>query len=837
MAETAANTHSESLFALAEKQFHDPNLRSLDTAFDTLVEADYAAGNTNPLTYSKKTAETLSRWKAEKGVDYQKQFIAARTRRRKEKPRLVGNDSTTKARKKTPRFAKLAPQTPAKSSAKPKIKGGGGFTPLTDEDLDAAIKAAGINPTSLADVVMEFMRKYKDDDAGIRNRLTAKLGTNKNSKGATSFKPNEIEKFWKQIDAETAQKAIRKEAKVRVKKKVPDYVPLNEATPESVLEAAAASSWLPDNCAYRDGWFGEVIPGENGKVIFHPTMLAFEVVVSARGDLGSSRTNQTTIRYIDPDDETKVLESTFRIGDTFKDKGTILGQLANEGLQFAPRFSSEYALVILRAIRSERVGVYHAQPGWTEDRKAHISPTGHATASPGDKRVHVLEDTKSVKQKLPQGNRAEFKEAASAALKGRAAGHFLMGFMIGPVGCLADFLGAEQSVIVANEGKARHGKSTSLKAGVSWFTIPNAKGLFVSGNATDTALEILAEKGSGAAFAPDEEGSSSKSAEEEQKMVLQYADSMGRNRGKGSEGLREVRTWTGAMGLSTEAGLLGRLEAAQSKDNTLSIRAGALSRIFTVNYDDAVSLNKAEDAEELTAYDVLAHDAKKGGGVYGVAGPLFAAKLIEYGVDAVQDRVNATEREWVADYSGAAERIVKMAALFAVACEIGQEADLLPKDVDLKAMVKERMEETISQRAHQMDTRVQALQSLRINIIRAVNSGEIHAAGEEPAGYRETVGYYTERNVSPNDTETAALAARVYILPKDRLSKLGVKREHSALIKELREACALILPSQERYAKLGYWQNTPGEGNVPSIRLSGAWVHGINDLEGGDAPA
>jgi hypothetical protein len=816
MAEAVQKKDPASLYAKAQKLFLAYETPPAE-AYDLLIAAQVAEGaESAPFDEgpSDKAYRILCKWADKTGGHYEEAWTAAENRHFKPSPHVVRE---------------------AKSAAKSKIpKGGKGFNPLSDDDLDEAIEAAGINTTTLEDFVVAFMRKFQEDDAGIRNRLTTKLGTNKNSKGATSFKPSEIEKFWKKIDAEVAQEQITNEAKARAKKKAPDYVPLDQATPVSVLAAAATSPWLPDNCAYRDGWFGEVIPGENGNVIFRPNMRAFEVVVSARGELGSSRTNQTTIRYLDPDDETKVMESTFRIGDTFKDKGTILGQLANEGVQFAPRFSSEYALVILRAIRSERVGVYHAQPGWTEDRKTHISPTGHATVSPGDKRVHVLEDTKSVKQKLPKGGRTEFSKAASAALKGRAAEHFLMGFMMAPVGCLADFLGVEQSVIVANEGKARHGKSTSLKAGVSWFTIPTAKGLFVSGNATETALEILAEKGSGAAFAPDEEGSSSKSAEDEQKMVLQYADSMGRNRGQGAEGLREVRTWTGAMGLSTEAGLLGRLEAAQSNDNTLSIRAGALSRIFTVNYDNAVSLTRADDAEELTAYDVLAHDAKKGGGVYGVAGPLFAAKLIEYGVDEVQGRVSGVEHEWVADYSGAAERIVKMAALFAVACEIAEEAGLLPCDVDLKGMVKVRMVETIAQRAHQMDTRVQAMDSLRLNIIRAVNNGTIRPVGTEPEGFRETLGYFAESKTPFDAPEAASFAARTYILPKDRLSLLGVKREHAALVKELREVDALVLPSQERYAKLGYWQNTPGEGNVPSIRVSGTWVHGDDKLENKD---
>ncbi|WP_435660953.1 DUF927 domain-containing protein [Leisingera caerulea] len=635
--------------------------------------------------------------------------------------------------------------------------------------------------------------------------------------GATRLGVSKLKPMWKQTAKDHAAALVAEEARRRSKMKTPDYVPVSEATPESVSNAAATSKWLPSGFVHRDGWFALMRDDKPVRVARE-----FEVLYCADGKKGSTRTNEVTIRYQHRTSSLGIVESTFRIGDTYKDSGTILGRLRNEGLDFAPGAPTESVLTLLRGVDSDREAVYVERSGWLSG-KVYVSPTGEVVQHRDDKRLYVLDHTMRVSN-AKAGSLAMAVEAASAALRGRNAKRFLPGFLGGAVGCLADFLNEELAVIVANEGKAKHGKTTSLKAGISWFAVASAEGLLITGNVTPTAMEAKAVEASGAMFAPDEQGTSKATAADEQASALQYAGRIGRARGKTDGTLRDVNTWHGCMGMSTERGLLDRLEAEQAQDSSVDIRSGALSRIFTVSYDSAVKLDREEDAAELAAYNVLAH-----GGAYGWLGPVFAAKLIELGAEEVRGRVSALVSEWGKGWSGAAERVVRTAALFGVAAQIGQEAGLLPADVDLKAMLADLLTETLDQRAHHLDTERQAKDQLRRNIIRMVNRRQIVEIGHADEARGEIVGYWTSNSKADD------LSARTYIIPVDRFGML-VKTEPSAMAEELRAEDALLLPSPKtKYYKRGFWENTPGESRkAPSVRVSGEWVHG-NDLDGGEA--
>ncbi len=630
----------------------------------------------------------------------------------------------------------------------------------------------------------------------------------------TSLGVRELKPMWNRIADEHASALVAEEARRRAEMETPNYVSVSEATPETVSNAAAASKWLPSGFVHRDGWFAQVRDDKAMRV-----SREFEVLYCADGEKGSTRTNEVTIRYQHRTNSLGIVESTFRIGDTYKDSGTILGRLRNEGLDFAPSAPTEAVLTLLRAVNSEREAVYVEQSGWLSD-KVYVSPTGEVVKRSADERLYVLDHTRRVSN-AKAGNLVMAVEAASAALRGRNAQRFLPGFLGGAVGCLADFLDEELAVIIANEGKAKHGKTTSLKAGISWFAVASAEGLLITGNTTPTAQEGKAVVASGAMFAADEQATSKATANDEQANALQFAGRIGGARGKTDGTLRDVNTWHGCMGMSTERGLLDRLEAEQAQDSSIDIRSGALSRIFTVSYDSAVKLDREEDAAELAAYDVLAH-----GGAYGWLGPLFAAKLIELGVDEVRGRVSALVSEWGKGRSGAAERVVRTAALFGVAAQIGQEADLLPQDVNLKAMLSELLTETLDQRAHHLDTERQAKDALRRNIIRMVNRRQIVEVGHADEARGEIVGYWTSKS------KFGDLAARTYILPVDRLGML-VKTETGALVDQMREESAVVLPSAgTKFFKRGLWENTPGEGKkVLSLRITGEWVHGDLDTD------
>ncbi|MBO6603677.1 MAG: DUF927 domain-containing protein [Roseicyclus sp.] len=734
--------------------------------------------------------------------------------------------------------------------------------PVSDDELDAAVADAGLSKESTEAQTLKFMRGYSDADQSVKNRLTEKLGSNTRQKGVTAFSLKQIGDLWKKIANEELKRRHEEEDDRRAKaqKKAPGYVPLEEATAKTVRQNAKAADWYPKGYACGDDWIGRWVE-DGDKPKFYPTVRPFEVVYFADGKSGSSRTNQLTIRYQHRSKGLGVVESTFRIGDAYTESGAFLRDLRNEGLDFHPQAPTPDIVTVFKACASDREAVYHEQSGWNEDRSVYMSPTGEAVARDDDKRVHVLEHSLRVSDDR-SGDEEAFSKLANTALRGRNAMRFTPGFLGGGAGCLANFIGLENNPVIENYGKARHGKTTSLKAGAAWFAIPTEDGLVISANATWFGIEAMSVKASGAMFAPDEDATSDKTAEQHQQDVANYAGGVSRLRGKGGPDLelRDVHSWSGCMGRSTEYSILDRLEGAKAKDNGIDIKSGIMSRIFAVSFDKAPTLRRSPppdkrgddydsaeyDDAELDAYDALAHEAKKsGGGIYTVAGPIFARKLLEYRPDVVRGRVSALTEEWCEGRGGAAKRVVETAAVIAVTGQIAQEAGLIDDDIDLTMMIKCLLEETLEARAHHLDTERQARDALRLGIIRAVNNGQILPVGFDREAYRsrEILGYYQEHALSKQADEelealkkeegvTAAdikeardqaeLEARTYQLPLDRVSRF-TKAERSALIADLREAGALVEPNGE---PSGVWRDTHSEGRVPSIRVSGAFVHG-----------
>lgn len=651
-------------------------------------------------------------------------------------------------------------------------------------------------------------------DTGRRDLLAA-------LKKSTKLGVPQLTGKWKSVGEAHTAKVLAEDARQRAERKTPDLVSREEATPESVAKAAAAAKWLPFGFIWKDGWFCQMISDKAHKVCRE-----FEVLYCADGKKGSSRTNEVTIRYQHRSASLGIVESTFRLGDGYKDSGTILGRLRNEGLEFAPSAPTEAILMLLKAVDSDREAVYVERSGWLEGREVFVSPTGAVVKKDDDARVYVLDHTMKVANGRA-GTLDDAVNAARAALKGRNAKRFLPGFLGGGVGCLVDFLDEELAVIVANEGEAKRGKTTALKAGIAWFAAPAADGLLMTGDVTPTAMEGKAVQASGAMFALDEQGTSKMEAQDEQAAVLQYGNRIGRGRGRTDGSVRDLATWHGCMGMSTERGLLDRLEAEQAKDSKVTIRSGAVSRVFTVSYDDAVKLDREQDKDELAAYDVLAH-----GGAYGWLGPEFAKALIGLGVDPVRARVSALEKEWGAGHSGAAERVVTTAALFGVAAGVAQEAGLLPSDVDLKTMLAELLDDTIAQRSRHLDTERQALDEVRRNILSMLNHQRIVVVGNTDCIRADIVGYYRPGRDSNG---SSALKDREYIIPVDRRGQLS-NTATDALVEKLRREDALVEPSERsKFAKSGLWVNTPGESeSKKSLRIKGEWVHGDDEDEDED---
>ncbi len=362
-----------------------------------------------------------------------------------------------------------------------------------------------------------------------------------------------------------------------------------------------------------------------------------------------------------------------------------------------------------------------------------------------------------------------------------------------------------------------------------------------SADATETALEAMAMKANGAGMVADDE----------QRVTYVVFNGMGRGRGTTTGGLQALNSWTCAMGISTERGLLARLQAEGA-----DTKSGVQSRVFTVNYDGAEVPDKTDDSELLAAYDVLAH-----GGVYGVAWEPFAERLLELGVDAVQERVSAYEVAWGVNVNGG-ERVVTTGALLAVASEICQEAGLFPANdfnaewgedgnlgtpgwavdkMNIQMLLNEALDDTLAQRAGVLDTTRQASDTLRLEIIKAIGRGQIIDTKFDAESYSGILGYWINgKGVKAGDDDeeiTAAMLARTYVLPVDRLHALGVKTDVAALVDQLRGFGALVLAKEgsKLYDK-GLWQGTPCEGSNVNIhrgyqsRVVSAWVQVIKML-------
>ena len=695
--------------------------------------------------------------------------------------------------------------------------------------VDEAAKNA-LSKDSPDEEITQFLLPFLDADQSTTNRITKAV------ERQTALKIPDVKRMIKELREEKAREAMLDENKRRRAGKQPEYLPLEHATEETVLAAASAANWLPPGFVESDGWFCQM---NYATEEITPICRSFEVVYSADGAKGQTRTNQLTIRYKHRSSRQGIVESTFRIGDTYKDSGTILGTLRNEGLDFAPGAPTEQILTLLRAISSDREAVYCAQGGWTEDRSAFISPTGKTVKKPDDGRMYVLDQVMRVSE-ATKGTVEKYRSASETVLRGKNAKLQVPGMLVGAVGCLADFLGVENAPIIANEGKKNSGKTTSLKMGISMFAIASVQGLMFSANSTEVAFEAMAMKASGAAMVPDDAGASKGTAEDQQRQIYQFANRMGRGRGTTTGGLQEINEWNGAMGLSTERGLLARL-AAEDGD----VKSGVQSRVFAVDFEGAEALDKTADADLLKAYNVLAHGAEptETDGVYGIAWELFVRHLLEQRVDIIGARVSEYDSWWGQNTNGG-ERVVKTAALLAVASEVCQacglwpendievdwasqvDADAISTQFNVQALIAEALRDTLAQRSAVLDTEKQATENLRLEIIRAVGRGQIVDSSDCESAFGDILGYWITLSKASARAEPD-LSERVYILPIDRLGKLGVKTDVRGLVTKLLEAEAVVLPKKKsKYHEKGLWETFPREGRVINLRVSGSWVHG-----------
>lgn len=690
-----------------------------------------------------------------------------------------------------------------------------------DEDevdtADAIERAAGIDGTD-GEKIRTFFRMLIEEgaDSVVQANVIDDIAKR------TALTKTILGDHWKSAAAEVAKKQRREVEAKRATAAPSPYVPLSEATEETVNAAAENAAWLPGFITYKAGWF-YAEPGEPNAA---PTRLcrAFEVPHVAFGDTEQGRRNEITIRYRHRSAQQGIVESVYAMGDAYRDPGALLSRLVDEGLEIHPQAKTPTIVTLLKAVNTDNEAVLIDKAGWQGD--AYVSPAG-VVVNGGDVQ-YILNPRKRVSG-ATRGDLETHRQYATTALTGINGKLFLPGYLSGLVGCMVDFIGNDVSPVVMLEGSSTTGKTSSLKAGAAHFGPPDHTGLFVKADATATATENYAERSNAAVLALDEEGTSKLSAEEKQRLVLQWADGAGRLRANRDSTAQRVRTWRTCFTTSAERGFLNRLTAEGGDPLT-----GAVARILSVNVDSAANL---DPGPELDALRALSGDDPNTA-TYGITGPVFAAELARIGRDEVRARVSAKAEEWVDLATGAARRVVRLAALFCVAGEIAREAGIIG-EVPVREHVRALLEETLDARMQHLNTDQQQTEALRRAVLSGLRMGTILTIHEDhEAKFRETVGYYGHlaangrpdnaamKKHDPTGADMAEREARTYILPRDRLGGLGITTDHKALAERLDKVGALVTRKKGDRTE---WQHdyVPGEGSgIKNIRVTGAFIHG-----------
>ena len=697
------------------------------------------------------------------------------------------------------------------------------------EAVAAALERANIDGNSNDAGVRKFMRRAltAGADESDWGRIVEALA------GVTPLKKPTLNRMWgdekrehQRREAAAREAAAHRERAARRAAPRRPHIALADATAETVLAAAKDASWLPPQFEVRGDWFYQKNFDEPQKAL--KVCRVFEVVGIAYQEGG--RDIEVTIRFEHRSREkVGIVERSFLLADTVRDAGEVVAGLVGDGLMMnAATGAHENGALnalknLLRSIETDREAHIRLKPGWTADQQVYVAPSGEVVGGEAD--AYLLAE--AMRTAKPRGELAEWREAASAACGGTNGGHMLMGLLSGFAGCAADFVNWDTSPVIAFEGASSKGKSTAQKIGASVWGPPDHRGLLMKADATPTAIETYAQRGNGAVVALDDEGASKIDAAEKQRLVLQWSEGQGKGRGKRDGGLRAPATWRTCFTISAERGFAESCEAHQLKDASFDVKSGAMARIISINFDDVVDLRRDRPADAdavLAAYDFF-----KEGRAYGVAGPVFAGALLALGPDAVRERIAAVADDMAKDASAVEMRVIRNAAVLIVCGEIANESGL-PPNIDIHKAISPLVTASLTRRGRHLDVGRQQLETLRMNIRQAVGTGELPEDGDATVNYRGIVGLWKADPGICDDGTEAALSARTYMLPVERLSRLGVKVAAETLARQLREAGGLKEPNPNgRWAKEGFWESMPKEEKVKNIRVTGPFVHGFTE--------
>ncbi|HBU53223.1 DUF927 domain-containing protein [Sulfitobacter pontiacus] len=654
------------------------------------------------------------------------------------------------------------------------------------------------------------------DDAAVRERISSTL-----SKSTVLSLPA-LRAMWTKCERDARADALQQREEQRRNAPRPRFVPLEDATAETIENAAKDAAWLPSFVTYRDGWFYAPDfdkPDGGAKRLCR----AFEVPFVGFGETEEGRTNEITIRYRHRSKQRGIVESVYSIGEAFRDSGSLISRLADDGLEIDAMAKVPSMVALLKAVQTDNEAVLVQKPGWIGD--AYVSPTGRV-ANAGS--VQYILDPEARVSGKTQGTLEEHHMYATTALTGVNGKYFLPGYLSGLVGMVVDYIENDVSILLAHEGDGGRGKTSAGKAGAAHHAPADSTGLFSKADATPAYVERKAEQANGAVCVLDEDGASKLDAHEKQRVYMQWTEGMGRGRATADGGTRRTRSWRTCFVTSAEREMLRVFEAAG-----VDTKTGTIARTFSVNFSSAAELDPASD--ELAAIKALSGDDKERA-VYGVTAPVFAVALAKLGRETVRERVSAVMADWADLAPGSsARRVVRVAAIFAVTGEIAQEAGLFGDAVQVRQHMRELLEDNMDARMGHLDTDRQQVEAVRRAVRRGVQMGTIVPIhNEEGYNRQETLGFHghfdengrtDEAAMNKIQDQDAEMQARTYLIPINRMGKLGITTDPRALALRLRDAGGLV--ERKKGDRMQWFHDyMPGEGSEKHIRVSGEFIHG-----------
>lgn len=473
-------------------------------------------------------------------------------------------------------------------------------------------------------------------------------------------------------------------------------------------------------------------------------------------------------------------------------------------------------LQCLKAAHPSREIAIVAQPSWhTASGGAppiFISPAGAVIGAAEDIDYELAAGAKMPDELAAGGSFDGWKAAVGQALAVDGCEHWALGIMAGFAGPLISLTGLDTCGLNLS-GQSSGGKSTAQRLAVSAWSTPNIgkAGLFQSARASDNSTEALAARADGTVLALDE--LALVDGKMLGKLIYMIAGGVGKKRLKADTSMRASYRWSTFTLLSAECSLEEKVTSGGGE-----WMAGMAVRILDI---DITGINRNVPPETLQAIEKIDEH-------YGHAGPAFIQTLVDNSLHrrptAMRDAIKAAADDLAGPGADAAvRRSAEALAVVGVAGGIAQEAEILPKSINIPRVIGwawARFRSSSNAAILNPDEAITL--KVRTWIAERWNVTIRHVEGE--AGNREAVAWYDKD--------------AVYI-PKERLREAsGGMMKEVAVAKILAEAKHLLKQQDAAHRTVPY---VPKIGKVTAYALDrshygrsdAAKPYGFNVIDGG----